>query len=205
MGREHRISERKFEELSKYQARPLDVLITVMATVGRCCVVPDNIEKAIITKHVYRITIDQQLADPHYIQLALSGGTNVRRQLFGEVRGQTRPGINGEILRAIEIPLPTLPEEAAIVEEVERRLSIVDEIEAQVDANLKRAARLRQGILKRAFEGRLVPQDPKDEPASALLERIKKQVGDPPGTRGGSERSPGRAGAKRVQGRLFLE
>ena len=58
--------------------------------------------------------------------------------------------------------------------EVERRLSIVDEIEAQVDANLKRAARLRQGILKRAFEGRLVPQDPTDEPAEKLLERIRQ-------------------------------
>ena len=57
--------------------------------------------------------------------------------------------------------------------EVERRLSIVDEIEAQVDTNLRRAARLRQGILKRAFEGRLVPQDPTDEPAEKLLERIR--------------------------------
>jgi type I restriction enzyme S subunit len=61
------------------------------------------------------------------------------------------------------------------VSEVERRLSIVDEIEAQVDTNLRRAARLRQGILKRAFEGRLVPQDPTDEPAEKLLERIRQQ------------------------------
>lgn len=175
MGQEHRISERKFEELAKYEARPLDVLITVMATVGRCCVVPENIEKAIITKHVYRITPDKQLANPYYLQLALSGGTSVRKQLFGEVRGQTRPGINGEILRLICIPLPSIGEQAKIVEEVQQRLSILDEIEAQVDANLKRAARLRQGILKRAFEGRLLPQDPTDEPAEKLLERIRQQ------------------------------
>jgi type I restriction enzyme S subunit len=175
MGREHRISERKFEELAKYEARPLDVLITVMATVGRCCVVPESIEKAIITKHVYRITPDKQLANPYYLQLALSGGTSVRKQLFGEVRGQTRPGINGEILRLICIPLPSIGEQAKIVEEVQQQLSILDEIEAQVDANLKRAARLRQGILKRAFEGRLLPQDPTDEPAEKLLERIRQQ------------------------------
>ncbi len=48
-----------------------------------------------------------------------------------------------------------------------------DPLEAQVEANLKRAERLRQAILKRAFEGRLVPQDPTNEPASVLLERIR--------------------------------
>jgi hypothetical protein len=56
MGREHRISKAKYEELRKYTARPLDVLITVMATVGRVCVVPEKLESAVITKHVYRIS-----------------------------------------------------------------------------------------------------------------------------------------------------
>ena len=73
--------------------------------------------------------------------------------------------IHLEDLRKVTVPIPPLAEEDRIVGEVDRRLCIVDEIEAQVDANIKRAARLRQGILKRAFEGRLVPQDPTDEPA----------------------------------------
>lgn len=74
----------------------------------------------------------------------------------------------------IVLPLPPLAEQQRIVTEVERRLSVVAEVEAAVAANLKRAGRLRQAILKRAFEGKLVPQDPSDEPASTLLERIRE-------------------------------
>jgi type I restriction enzyme S subunit len=75
----------------------------------------------------------------------------------------------------IPVPLPPLAEQHRIVAEVERRLSVIDELEALVAANLKRAERLRQSILKRAFEGKLVPQDPNDEPASVLLERIRAE------------------------------
>ena len=72
-------------------------------------------------------------------------------------------------------PLPPLEEQRFIVEEVERRLSVVDKLEATVEASLKQADGLRQSILKRAFCGELVPQYPDDEPATVLLERIREE------------------------------
>ena len=88
----------------------------------------------------------------------------------------------------IPISLPPLAEQRRIVAEVERRLSGVQQAEAAVEANLKRAERLRQAILKRAFEGRLVPQDPDDEPAAVLLERIRTEKASKERERRGSRR-----------------
>ena len=93
---------------------------------------------------------------------ALSDGSNV-------------PQINHGDIEPVALPLPPLAEQHRIVAEVERRLSVVQELEATVQANLKRAERLRQAILKQAFQGKLVPQDPADEPASMLLERIRAE------------------------------
>lgn len=82
-----------------------------------------------------------------------------------------------ENIEAMPVPLPALPEQEQIVSKLERCLSVADAIEATLDSELKRAERLRQSILKHAFSGKLVPQDPNDEPASVLLEKIQKEKG----------------------------
>ena len=95
------------------------------------------------------------------------------RSVVSQQVGQAN--VNGSKLRALRIPLPPGAEQHRIVAEVERRLSVIEELETSLDHCVKRADRLRQSILKRAFEGKLVPQDPNDEPASVLLERIRAE------------------------------
>lgn len=78
-------------------------------------------------------------------------------------------------LTACPIPLAPAAEQEAIVEVVEDQLSVIDHLEADLEAKLKSAQALRQSILRNAFTGQLVPQDPKDEPAAELLKRIAAQ------------------------------
>ncbi|WP_217633882.1 restriction endonuclease subunit S [Hymenobacter psychrophilus] len=78
------------------------------------------------------------------------------------------------------VQLPPLAEQAEIVAEVERRLSTIDALEQTLAAELKRAERLRQSLLHRAFTGRLVPQDATDEPAGELLARLREAAAPGP-------------------------
>jgi len=97
----------------------------------------------------------------------------VRGQVLERAQGVAQKKLS--LARFSHVGYPVAPplEQARIVAEVERRLSVIDNLEHTVEQNIARCGGLRQSILKRAFEGKLVPQDPADEPASQLLARIR--------------------------------
>ena len=155
-----------------------DLVVSKDGTIGRVAVVPPALDGANVTQHVLRVAV-QQVADAYYVMTALRS-PRAQAWMKGETKGVALQGVNVGDFRRLPIPIPPLAEQHRIVAEVDRQLSVLDEVGRVVDTNLARCARLRQSILKRAFEGRLVPQDPDDEPASALLDRIKAQVAATP-------------------------
>jgi type I restriction enzyme S subunit len=104
-----------------------------------------------------------------YLKLFLAKNYHdVRRAASGGVQ----PNLNLDVVRSIVLPFPPESEQSVIVESAEDQLSVIDHLESDLASKLAGAKALRQSILRHAFTGQLVPQDPKDEPASELLKRI---------------------------------
>ncbi len=102
----------------------------------------------------------------------LKNYTEIRKLAAGGVQ----PNLNLGIIKSTRFPMPlSLEEQNMIVQKIEARLTVCDKIEENIEQGLQQAEALRQSILKKAFEGKLVPQDPNDEPASVLLDRIKAE------------------------------
>jgi type I restriction enzyme S subunit len=170
---EAHISQEHFETLQRHQIFAGDVVIAALgATLPRACIIPEYVGPAIVKADCIRFRPQAELADARYLNAALNSDI-LKRIAAKIVHGIGRPRLNQQEIKSLPIPLPPLAEQQRIVAEVERRLSVVEGVAAAIEANLKRAERLRQAILKRAFAGRLVPQDPADEPASVVLARIR--------------------------------
>ncbi len=118
------------------------------------------------------IRVSQSKLPPEYLFYYLWGQYDVTRQIGS---GNNQPALNKSRVQEIPFPVPPIGEQHRIVAEVESRLSIIQQAESTVEICAKRVGRLRQSILNQAFSGQLVPQDPCDEPATTLLERIKAE------------------------------
>jgi type I restriction enzyme S subunit len=114
---------------------------------------------------------------PEYVYRFLEGEYDRTRRRSS---GGNQPALNKERVKAIPVPLPPIAEIQRIVAELERCSSLIDQLEKQVAFNTEKAERLRQAVLKRAFDGRLAAQDPNDEPADALLQRIRGEGREKP-------------------------
>ena len=139
------------DELARSQVFPGDVLINIVGPpLGQVSVVPVHVEEANINQAIARIRPIKPISSD-FVAIALMCDDIMRWAIR---RGKTTAGqanLTLELCRALPIPVPPLAEQTRIVADVDRHLSIVREVEAEVDTNLKRAQALRQATLSRAF------------------------------------------------------
>lgn len=158
------------------EIRPNDVLITragPRSRVGVSCCVDVTRERLILSDKMYRLRTDRDVIRPVFLSMMLNS-PEVLEQLDEMKTGISDSGVNltQDRFLELELPVPPLPVQERIEKFLQRMLSVADNVELSLEAEVLRASHLRQSILKRAFQGKLVPQDPNDESASALLERI---------------------------------
>jgi len=167
------------DELEKLRLEPGDLLIVEgngsVSEIGRSALWQGEVEDCVHQNHIIRCRFAYGIL-PKYADTYVNSplGTKYMRGVASSTSGLHTLSV-GKV-RSIDFPLPPSSEQSAIVEAVNEKRSQIDGLEAEIERGLARASRLRQAILKAAFEGRLVPQDPADEPASVLLERIRAEA-----------------------------
>jgi type I restriction enzyme S subunit len=167
----------------QHELKNNDILITRAGPrirVGVCCLVKNVRPKLLNCDKAYRIIADESKVLPVYLVQVLN--TPRFLKIIDKCKtGGSDSGLNLTQTRftSIEIPLPKdIEEQRRIISEIESRLSVCDKIEETIESSLQQAEALRLSIIKKAFEGKLVPQEPNDEPAEKILQRIRAAKGN---------------------------
>lgn len=143
------------------------------ATVGKSFLINDTIPESVFASYLIRISLPKTVNEKFLYSFFQS--IYYWQQITEGQVGIGQPNVNGTKLSELIFPLSSKEEQHQIVQEIESRLSVCDKLEESIKDSLQKAEALRQSILKKAFAGKLAPQDPNDEPAEKLLERIKAE------------------------------
>lgn len=141
--------------------------------VGACVLVGIDHPNLILSDKSLRLVPLAGVSSAWLLHCLRSGPTRGQIEALATGTKESMRNISQAKLRRVRVALPPSDEQLRIVEEIERQSSFLDACDRAVEVGLAHSAALRRSVLKSAFEGKLVPQDPTDEPASALLERIR--------------------------------
>lgn len=108
------VSDRKYRELIKYSVRPNDLVITIMGTVGRCAVVPETVETALSSKHLWTISLDQSAVIPALVCWQMNYASWVKKWFRRETQGGIMDAIQSKTLKTLKLPVPPMPEQILI-------------------------------------------------------------------------------------------
>jgi type I restriction enzyme S subunit len=167
-----RVSQAKANQLARYRLAAGDVLFSRMATVGRAAVIGEAEVGSLINYHLMRLRLDQKVIRPEYLTLLCAGSSAIDAYLAESNHGVTRPGINTKQLLGLPVALAPVQVQDEIIHTV-RQVDLAGKLLlSTISRSEKRERNLRTSILLSAFSGKLVAQEPEDEPASAVIQRI---------------------------------
>ncbi|WP_305075474.1 restriction endonuclease subunit S [Propionivibrio sp.] len=165
-------------ELDTYGLSVGDIVVNRVNSppyVGKAALIREVAEPTVFESNMMRIRLDEEQVLPEYCIRFLSSPEGLLQLRRNVKHAVNQSSINQTDVKSVQVPLPCVAEQAEIVRRVEALFKLADRIEARHTAACTQAQRLAPLLLAKAFRGELVPQDPNDEPASALLERISAE------------------------------
>lgn len=150
-GERRFISFDKYRQLNRYTVNPGDVIVTIMGTVGRSAVIPNDIPLSITSKHLATITLNREIADPHFISQAFVTHPELLSQISESNRGAIMNGLNLGLIKEIQIKLPPLGKQL----EFSSLTRQIRQLEAKLRAGLIESENLFSGLSFAAFGGKL--------------------------------------------------
>ncbi|MDR6990970.1 restriction endonuclease subunit S [Luteimonas sp. 3794] len=167
------ISVKHYEKLKKHAVVDGDVVVAMLGEIlPRACSVPAGIAPAIVKADCARVRINAALVPADFLVVALNSEPT-RKQVERLIKGVGRPRITLGNIRSIPVPLPPKSEQLHMLSMLAESLESCDVQRSTIEMGFSLSAAQRKNILKAAFAGQLVPQDPSDEPAGALLARVR--------------------------------
>ena len=149
------IDGEKFRELESCAVKPGDVLVSLVGTAGKVLVLPADAAPGIINPRLIKLSLNLAVVLPEYVAYVLQSPV-ASRFFKAQAHGGTMDILNLGIVKSLPMPFPPIGEQRRIVDEIDRRHSLIRGVEAEVDANLKRAQSLRQATLQAAFSASTV-------------------------------------------------
>lgn len=186
------VTSEKAEELSAHSILADDVLITKMGEPpGDADVYPKNQPPAIITADCIKVRCRAGLMRPEFLKTVINSYIG-QRQIEPMTQGVAQKKVSLGRFISLAVPVPPIQEQDQLIALLSEAVGEAVAQETGIELSLKRTAAQRQNILRAAFAGELVPQDPSDEPASVLLERIRAEraAQAKPKTRGRKKAAP---------------
>jgi len=160
---------------ARSEAKKDDLLVTIVgANTGDSCRVPYDLKEHYVCQSV-ALMRPVFAETSRFLEIFLNSAGHGLAEFTKWIYGEGRPHLSFDHLRETAVCLPPLPEQHEIVRRVEALFALADQIETRYAKAKTHVDRLTQSILAKAFRGDLVPQDPNDEPAAVLLERIRSQ------------------------------
>jgi|TARA_R110002012_G_scaffold321121_3_gene547648 type I restriction enzyme S subunit len=177
------IDESQAEKLKNVIVQQGDVLLNITgASIGRVNIAPNEFDNGRVNQHVSIIRPKDKIFNTKFLKLYIQS-SKIQSWIANVNVGATRQGLTKSALENLEIPVPSLQEQHQIISDIESRLSVCDTVEKDIANSLEKAQALRQSILKKAFDGKLLNEEEiaackahRDyEPASVSLERIRAE------------------------------